>query len=93
MPVAAQLALWEVLTYDWLLEDALVGQALAAALGAATEWDDSRFLRILESLPLASKRMWPGLYRLMAHDNMDVRMMVRQGPSHLNLVPCLKSQF
>lgn len=85
--------IWEVLTYDWLLEDALVAQALAAALEAATAWEDSRFLCILESLPMSSKRRWPGLYRLMAHDSMDVRMMVRQRPHRVFIVPSPKSNL
>jgi hypothetical protein len=71
------MALWEVFTYDSFLEDVMVGHAVTTALEHMTMWEESKLFQLLRSLPKSSERKWPGLYRLMGHESIDMRMMVR----------------
>lgn len=77
------MALWEVFTYDSFLEDLMVGRAVASALEHLTMWEESKMSELLRILPKSSQRKWPGLYRLMGHESIDMRMMV----SHMLYMP------
>ena len=71
MPPAVVSALFEVLGFADLLEDAGVHAGLVGAL--------LRLEPVL-SLDLASGGRYPGLYRLLAHHSSEIRSLVR--PAH-----------
>ena len=59
--------LFEALSFEWLLEDAGVMSAAEAAILALSEHHD---------LALSEGGRYPGIYRLLAHSNQEIRTMV-----------------
>ncbi len=72
-------ALFEALSFHTLLDDVEVNRALESALLRLSQHHD---------LALADGGRYPGLYRLLAHDNQKLRLLVGSHRQHFLSIFC-----